>query len=62
MVDCGTIWQAAAGLQPPPPPISEFKNTDFADGMISKILCDLPFSQKRPLKSGDELIKADSQT
>jgi len=63
MADLGTVWQGAAGLQPPPPPppppppsILEFKNADFVNTIMSKVLRDLPFSQKRPLKSDDELV------
>jgi hypothetical protein len=31
-----------------------FKNTDFVDIMISKVLRDLPFSRNQPLKSADD--------
>jgi hypothetical protein len=41
----------APGYSPPPKP--EFKNTDFVDIMISKVLRDLPFSRNQPLKSAD---------
>jgi hypothetical protein len=30
-----------------------FKNPDFVDKMMSKVLRDLPFSQNQPLKSID---------
>jgi hypothetical protein len=56
MADCGTIWQGAVGLQPHPHPILEFKNTDLVDMTMSKVLRDLLFNQKRPLKSADELV------
>jgi hypothetical protein len=46
------------GYSPPPlpelPQNQNFKNTDFVHIMISKVLCDLPFSQNQPLKSADD--------
>ena len=38
------------------PPLSQavFKNTDFVDTMISKVLRDLRFSLNHPLKSADD--------
>jgi len=38
----------------PPPPKAEFKNTDFVDTMISKVLRDLRFNLNHPLKSADD--------
>jgi len=37
-----------------PPPQAEFKNTDFVDTVISKVLRDLRFSLNHPLKSADD--------
>jgi hypothetical protein len=31
-----------------------FKNTDFVDTIVSKVLRDLPFSRNQPLKSADD--------
>ena len=42
------------GLSGPPPPKAEFKNTDFVDTMISKVLRDLRFDLNHPLKSADD--------
>jgi hypothetical protein len=41
----------------PPPQIPEnlnLKNTDFVDVVISKVLRDLPFRRRQPLKSADD--------
>jgi hypothetical protein len=43
--------EGAAGLQPIKHQKEEFKNTDFVDIMISKVLPDLPFSRNQPLKN-----------
>jgi hypothetical protein len=43
----------AAGLQPPPHTEIK-KGTHFVDIVISKVLCDLPFSRKEPLRSADD--------
>jgi hypothetical protein len=42
------------GCSHPPPPKTKFKKTDFAETVISKVLCDLRFSLNQPpkLKTG----------
>jgi hypothetical protein len=44
----------AGGLQPPKPPKTEIKNTDFVGIMISKVLRDFAFSRNQPLKLADD--------
>jgi len=43
-------WRTAR-LKPPNYTKSKFKNTDFVSVMISKVLCNLPFSRDQPLKT-----------
>jgi hypothetical protein len=45
------------GCSPPQTPKNQNKKkrkTDFVDIMISKVLCDFPFSRNQPLKSADD--------
>ena len=43
------------GVQPPPQkPKFKKRNTDFVDIIIANVLCDLPFSRNKPLKSTDD--------
>jgi hypothetical protein len=42
------------GLPGTAPPKLKFKETDFVDILLSKILRDFPFSGKQPLKSADD--------
>jgi hypothetical protein len=41
------------GCSAPLTPNQILNNTDSVDIMISKVLCDFPFSQNQPLKSAD---------
>ena len=43
-----TEWGSCRAAAPPK------KNIDCVDAIISKVLCDLPFSRNQPLKSTDE--------
>jgi hypothetical protein len=48
----------SAGLQTTTnTPNRNLKKTDFVDIVISKVLCDLPFSRNEPLKSTDWYIR-----
>jgi hypothetical protein len=42
------------GCRAAAPPKPKFKNTDFVDIMISKVLRDFPFRRNQPLKSADD--------
>jgi hypothetical protein len=48
--------QAGGGVScsPHKPPKLKFKNIDFLDIMISKVLRDFPFSRNQPLKWADD--------
>ena len=50
-------WGGCRAAAPPPkktPQNRNFKNTNFVDIMISKVLLDFPFSRSQPLKSADD--------
>jgi hypothetical protein len=49
----GAHPMGGAGLQPSKPQNRNLKNANFVDAVISKVLCDLPFSRNQPLKSAD---------
>jgi hypothetical protein len=52
--DRGAPKWGLPGCSPPNTPKLKFKNTDFVNTMISRVLRDLPCSQIQPLKSADE--------
>jgi hypothetical protein len=47
-------WGIVGLLSPQTPQNRNYKNKDFIDVMIPKVLCDLSFSRNQPLKSADE--------
>jgi hypothetical protein len=52
--DRGAPKGGLPGCSPPNTPKLKFKNTDFVNTMISRVLRDLPCSQIQPLKSADD--------